>query len=107
MSQNDTAAFTLNDVTNYFILFLIQPAAHGKQKTTTTFCQPFFEILRPKKITFVNSYPTDSKKSLSLLTLTSYKIAYKTILQKNSCAGKWEKTHSFTQLLYGKPKKEN
>ena len=32
-------------------------------------------------------------------------MVYKTILQKNSCAGKWEKSHSVTQRSYGKAKK--
>ena len=51
MNQNDPATFTLSDVSQliYFISYTA-PAAHGKQNTITTFCQLFFEILRPKNV---------------------------------------------------------
>ena len=43
LSQNDPAVFTRNDV-RQFILFLMRPAAHSKQKTVGYFLS--FEILK-------------------------------------------------------------
>ena len=62
-------------------------------KTATAICQPFV-VKKEKKSTSVTSYPTDPKESSSLPTLNLYINVYKTILQKNSCVRKWERSHS-------------
>ena len=58
------------------------------------FLPTIFRNIKAKRSAFFTSYPIDLKKSSSLQTLISYMIIYKTILQKNSCVGKGERSHS-------------
>ena len=105
IKQSDPATFTLSDVSQliYFISYTA-PAAHGKQNTITTFCQLFFEILRPKNVPLLPvTRPTLKKFKFANPNFVYYCTENDTT--KNSCAGKWERNYSFTQRPYGKPKK--
>ena len=94
MNQNDPATFTLS-VVGQLIHFISYTARCPRQTKHNHYFLP--TIFRDIK----------AKKSSSLLILISYIIVRKMILQKNSCAGKWERNYSFTQRPYGKPKKVN
>ena len=85
---------TLNDVSQ-LICFISYTARCPRQtKNSHYFLPTSFRNIKGKKTTSVTSYPTHLKKSSGLPTLISHMIVYKTILQKSSCAGKWERSHS-------------
>ena len=85
---------TLNDVSQ-LICFISYTARCPRQtKNNHYFLPTIFRNIKGKKSTSVTSHPTHFKKSSGLPTLISYMIVYKTILQKSSCAGKWERSHS-------------
>ena len=94
MSQNDPAAFTLNDVSQLIYFFSYTACCPRQTNNGHYFLPTIFRNIKAKRSTFFTSYPIDLKKSSSLQTLISYMIIYKTILQKNSCVGKGERSHS-------------
>ena len=93
MSQNDPAAFTLNDVSQFIYFISYTARCPGQTKNSHYFLPTIFRNVEAKKVPLV-PVTRSILKSSSLPTLISYMIAFKTILQKNSFAGKWERRHS-------------